>query len=153
VSKPTVHSYFRTRHDLVEEVLERVDRYLRGTVSRVLARNDDTLEALTELAYRFAHDAEHNPDIVKVWLDWSTGVDNEAWSAYVDMLDQMHRSVAASIRRSQKAGRLSAGLDARAAARVFIGGGHTIALTQFAGVSGKQMQAFIHRMVSGALGS
>lgn len=153
VSKPTVHSYFRTRQVLVQDALQQVDRHLQGTVSRVLARRDDTREALIELAYRFAHDAEHNPSIIKVWLDWSTGVDNDAWKAYLALLNQLHRNVAASIRNSQKAGRLSPDLDATAAARVYIGGGHSIALAQFAGVSRKQMQSFIQRLVHGALGS
>lgn len=152
VSKPTVHSYFRTRQDLVNETLAKVDRHLWVMVSRVLARSDDTLAALTELAYRFAHDARHNPDIIKVWLDWSTGVDNDAWSAYLDLLDRLHREVAASIRKSRRAGLLDADLDVEAAARVYIGGGHTIALMQFAGVKDKQMHSFIERMVRGALG-
>ena len=44
-----------------------------------------------------------------------------------------------------------ANLDTRAASRLYVGGGHTIALMQCAGIPAAEMEVFIQQLVRGAL--
>ena len=70
VSVPAVHSYFRTRDDLVAATLGEVDRYLDG-ITETLERPVPPYDALVELGRTFVQEAETDPDMIKVWLDWS----------------------------------------------------------------------------------
>src|SRR5690606_11654369 len=80
VSVPAVHSYFRTRDDLVAAVLDEVEAFLLKLNSETLSNSQfGVREALELLATRFAREALEKPDIVKVWLDWSTGVRADVW--------------------------------------------------------------------------
>ena len=40
------------------------------------------------IATRFAAEASANPDLIRVWLDWSTGVRQDVWPRYLELLDQ-----------------------------------------------------------------
>src|SRR5690606_8975199 len=57
VSVPAVHSYFRTREDLVAAVLDEVEAYLLDIVSSSLGGPKAVPEALEALAVNFSRDA------------------------------------------------------------------------------------------------
>jgi len=59
----------------------------------------------------------------------------------------LHAAAEAVLRDGQHAGTVSAALDVPAAARLLIGGGHTVALMQFAGASADQIETFIVQLI------
>ena len=152
VSIPAVHSYFRTREDLVAAVLGEVERYLIDIVSDSLGGPKEVREALTLLATRFANAARDKPDMVKVWLDWSTGVRADVWPRYIDVLDRLHAIAQKVFARGKREGVLPAELNVKAAARIYIGGGHTVALMQFAGASRRDLETLTGQLVANVMG-
>ena len=152
VSIPAVHSYFRTREDLVAAVLGEVERYLIDIVSDSLGGPKEVREALTLLATRFANAAREKPDMIKVWLDWSTGVRADVWPRYIDVLDRLHAVAQKVFARGKREGILPAELNVKAAARIYIGGGHTVALMQFAGASRRDLETLIGQLVTNVMG-
>lgn len=152
VSIPAVHSYFRTRDDLVAAVLGEVETYLIGVVSDSLGGPKDVREALILLATRFARAAREKPDVIKVWLDWSTGVRANVWPHYMEVLDQLHEIAQKVFARGKKEGVLPASLNVKAAARIYIGGGHTVALMQFSGAGRRDLETLIDQLVTSVMG-
>jgi TetR/AcrR family hemagglutinin/protease transcriptional regulator len=152
VSIPAVHSYFRTRDDLVAAVLAEVEAYLLDVVSDSLGGPKDVREALTLLATRFARAAREKPDMIKVWLDWSTGVRADVWPHYMAVLDRLHAIAQKLFLRGKREGVLPASLNVRAAARIYLGGGHTVALMQFADAGKRDVEALIEQLVTGVMG-
>lgn len=152
VSIPAVHSYFRTRDDLVAAVLAEVETYLLDVVSDSLGGPKDVREALTLLATRFAHAAREKPDMIKVWLDWSTGVRADVWPHYMAVLDRLHAIAQKLFLRGKREGVLPASLNVRAAARIYLGSGHTVALMQFAGAGKRDLETLIEQLVTGVMG-
>ncbi|MDP2125133.1 MAG: TetR/AcrR family transcriptional regulator [Parvibaculum sp.] len=152
VSVPAVHSYFRTREDLVAAVLGEVETYLIEIVSRSLGGPKSVSEALTELAVNFARDAKDKPDMIKVWLDWSTGVRADVWPRYMDVLERLHGIARKVLERGKREGVIPQGLNVKAAARVYLGGGHTVALMQFSDATSREFEAVIDHLVRAAMG-
>ncbi len=152
VSIPAVHSYFRTRDDLVAAVLGEVEAYLVDVVSDSLGGPKDVRAALTLLATRFAAAARDNPDMIKVWLDWSTGVRANVWPLYMDVLDRLHDIAQKVFARGKREGILPGNLNVKAAARIYLGGGHTVALMQFSGASKRDLETLIDQLVTNVMG-
>ena len=150
-SVSTVHSYFRRREDLQQAVLNAVEEYLTGLVGSCLAGHDPVEVTLNRLATRFAAEASTNPDLIRVWLDWSTGVRQDVWPQYLDLLEDLHSKAKAVFARGIEEGVLSPQLNTTAAARLYIGGGHTLALMQFSKVSKHAMNTFTEQFVRSAM--
>lgn len=151
VSVPAVHSYFRTRDDLVAAVLGEVESYLLDIVSSSLGGPKTVAEALKTLAVRFAAAARQHPDMIKVWLDWSTGVRADVWPQYMELLEKLHRIARRVFSRGKREGVLPASLNVKAAARLYLGGGHTLALMQFADTSESEVEALIALIVTSVM--
>lgn len=152
VSIATVHSYFRTRDDLVTAVLGEVETYLIDVVSDSLGGPKDVRAALTLLATRFAGAARDNPDMIKVWLDWSTGIRANVWPHYMEVLDRLHEIAQKVFARGKREGILPGKLNVKAAARIYLGGGHTVALMQFSGASMRDLETLIDQLVTNVMG-
>lgn len=150
-SVSTVHSYFRRREDLQQAVLNAVEEYLTGLVGSCLAGHEPVEVTLNRLATRFAAEASTNPDLIRVWLDWSTGVRQDVWPQYLDLLEDLHAKSKAVFARGIEEGVLSPQLNTTAAARLYIGGGHTLALMQFSKVSKHAMNTFTEQFVRSAM--
>lgn len=153
VSVPAVHSYFRTRDDLVAAVLGEVEVFLIQLSSDALGGDKEVREALELLATRFAREAVENPDMVKVWLDWSTGVRADVWPRYMAVLERLHGIAQKVFARGKREGLLPAKLNAKAAARVYLGAAHMVALMQFSrpGTSARELDTVIEHIVTGAM--
>lgn len=152
ISVSAVHSYFRTREDLVLATLSEVEAYLLDMAAESLGSSLPVYDALILLATRFTHDALERPDMIKVWLDWSTGVRADVWPRYLDVLDQLHEAARKVFMRGKREGLLGEGVNVKAAARIYIGGGHTVALMQFAGATRGDMDKLIDQLVRGVMG-
>lgn len=143
ISVPAIHSYFRTRRDLQSAVLDAVETYLIEIVTHSLSGDVPVKQALETLATVFGNEAHEKSDIIKVWLDWSTGVRTDVWPRYLVLLDKLHSVAIDLFERGKLIGDIHPSLNVNAAARLFIGGGHTLALMQFADVSEDDVKVFI----------
>ena len=152
VSVPTAYAYFRTREQLVSAVVNEVETFLTTLVFDTMSASGDTHQRFAHVAHAFSDAARSAPDLLKVWLDWSTGVESPLWPQYLDLLDRLHKAYARAIRRAQKTGSVDPGIDPKIAGQLFAGGGHTLVLMIFAGATNRQVNQFIDQLVDGALG-
>tara|TARA_R110000824_G_scaffold390760_4_gene587606 strand:+ start:24679 stop:25293 length:615 start_codon:yes stop_codon:yes gene_type:complete len=152
ISVSAVHSYFRTRDDLVTAVLDEVELQLSENVQGLLTQNAPVRDCLENLSGRFTNMASEQPDLIKVWLDWSTGVRADVWPRYATLnsgfVDVAHRL----LERGKREGVIPASLDTMSAARLFIGGGHTVALMHFSGVARKEFDIYLEQLVNMIMG-
>jgi len=151
VSVSAVYSYFRTRADLVDAVLETVAATIVAMVEQAVATPGAPLAVLTELATRTADMAVHEPDTVRVWLDWSTGVRADVWPHFLLLQRRLQALVAAVLVRGRDDVALATDVEIKSAARLFVGGAHTLALMRFEDVDVAELGVFIDQMVGGVL--
>jgi TetR/AcrR family hemagglutinin/protease transcriptional regulator len=150
VSVPTVFVYFPTRDDLVGAALREVAHALDAFAGATLALSDPA-RRLTSLARAFERAADEIPDVMRVWLDWSTAVRTTIWPRYLKVQDRIVANVATAVRdyRSPREARPSA--HDIAVARMFVGSGHTVALSKLAGAPQSDVDRLIEAIVSGTL--
>jgi TetR/AcrR family hemagglutinin/protease transcriptional regulator len=149
VSVSAVYSYFRTRPDLVDAVLQIVAESIIGMVEATAALPGSAEAVLTVLARQTAGMADDQPELVRVWLDWSAGVRADTWPQFVALQSRLHRLVESILARHSGADPADPRLAS--AARLFVGGAHTLALMRFENVGPAQRDIFIAQMVGGAL--
>ena len=78
VSVPTVFAYFPTREALVDAILLEVERQLLGIICAEEDRKDLTAyQKLLNLLSNYAEFIDQDPDLVKVFLDWTTSFQND----------------------------------------------------------------------------
>lgn len=153
VSVSAVYSYFRSRDDLLDVVLETVEADLIAMVGDAVAGEAPPGEALRRLAMRTADTAREEPETVRVWLDWSTGVRADVWPRYLAMQDRLHAIVRGVLIRGLPGAAVEDDPRIRSATRLFVGGAHTLALMQFADTSASELETVIDQMVLAALGA
>ena len=151
VSVSAVYSYFRTRADLLTAVLEAVESTIVTMVEGAIANSAPPAEALALLATRTADMALQEPDVVRVWLDWSTGVRADVWPQFLLLQRRLHGLVESVLVRGEDGVPVPPGLSIKSAARLFVGGAHTLALMRFEDVGETEMRVFIDQMVGGVL--
>ncbi len=151
VSVSAVYSYFRTRADLVAAVLGAVEATITTMVENALATPEPALDALTSLATRTADMAVGEPDMVRVWLDWSTGVRANVWPQFLALQSRLHAVVEQVLLHPGDGKVELAELRIKSAARLFVGGAHTLALMRFENVDARALALFIDQLVSGVL--
>jgi TetR/AcrR family hemagglutinin/protease transcriptional regulator len=148
VSVSAVYSYFRTRADLVTVVLDNVASTIAAMVVDALAAPASPVEALLRLATRTADLAVDRPDVVRVWLDWSSGVRADVWPQFLVLQQQLQLLVAGELTRISPD---APAATIRSAARLFVGGAHTLALMRFENVGAADRAIFIDQMVGGTV--
>jgi TetR/AcrR family hemagglutinin/protease transcriptional regulator len=146
VSVSAVYSYFRTRADLVGAVLDNVAATIVTMVAAETARPGPPVAVLTQLAASTAAMAVEAPDTVRVWLDWSTGVRADVWPQFLVLQQRLHDLVEGVLRQDGPNDPAT-----RSAARLFVGGAHTLALMRFENVGDAELALFIDQMVVGAV--
>jgi len=147
VSVSAVHSYFRAREDLVAAALGEVESRLMAIVSDPKIEAAAAHAALSMMVTGFDRAAREQPDVIKVWLDWSTGFRADVWPRYLRMQEKLHAAARRALTRGKRQGILSGQLNTRAAARLFVGGGHTVALMRFAGASQGEIEILIDHLI------
>lgn len=143
VSVATVFVHFPNREALVRDVLATVDTFMSAMIRDVLDSHDDPRAALLALARAFADSIDSHPDYARVWLDWSTAVSDENWSGWLDFQRRALRRIRQTIREGVRDGMVSADIDIDAAARIFNGVAHIVALMKF----GAARRADVDRMM------
>lgn len=152
VSVSAVYSYFRTRRDLVVATLAAVEEHIARIFGETLIEGLPADAALLGIARAFAAATRTDPATIKVWLDWSTGVGLEVWPAYLEFFGRIQADIETVIVAGKRQGTIPADVDVHAAARTYLGGGHSIALTRFAGAAEEEIEAICRQLVRGALG-
>jgi TetR/AcrR family hemagglutinin/protease transcriptional regulator len=152
VSVPTAFVYFPTRKDLVAAVLGEVERFLETILEASMSLDRRPEARLKALGQAFAHAADGPGELIRVWLDWSTAVRSDVWPAYLEVQERIVARVADAVTeyRTGKSGRPS--LADEAAARMFVGSGHTVALMKLARAPEKEVDKLIGVVVAAALG-
>jgi len=138
VSVSTVHFYFKRRQDLVKSATKQVEGYLLN-IFTVNLEQDSAQGALADLAAAFLKTGFEQPDLIKVWLDWSAGIRENVWRDYQNLLEELHRRVRNVLSRAKREKILPKDFNTMAAARIYIGTGHTLQLMIFDGASKQEI--------------
>lgn len=148
VSVSAVYFYFRTRSDLIAAVLDSVAATITTMVADALAAPAAPAEVLLRLANRTADLAVDQPDVVRVWLDWSSGVRADVWPQFLVLQQQLQMLVCGELIRISPD---ASAATIRSAARLFVGGAHTLALMRFENVDAADHAIFVDQMVGGTI--
>lgn len=150
VSVPTVFVYFPTREDLVAAVLDEVEAFLDRIVAASFALPVPG-DRLMALARAFEHGADAERDVIRVWLDWSTAVRDDWWPGYLTVQARIAAHVAAAVRDHRGGRERKPPASDVAAARIFVGSGHTVALMKLAGAPQGEVDSLIGAVVAATL--
>ena len=146
VSVSTVHFYYKRRKDLVNAAIKQVEDFLIEMFATNLEQ-DSEIDALTDLAAAFVKEGFENPDLIKVWLDWSAGINQSVWREYQNLLKRLHESVRQILARGKRKKILPKDFNTMAATRLYIGSGHTLQLMVFDGASKRDLSIFQKNML------
>jgi TetR/AcrR family hemagglutinin/protease transcriptional regulator len=150
VSVPTVFAYFPTRQILVRAILRDVRRFYLELL-RSVPREGKATDVAYALFWECTRRARTEPHYIRVWLDWSTAIREEIWQRYLKLWNEGVAEFKAVLDRGQRAGEIDRGLDTLMAARIVLGGAHTIGVMLFSGVDDAELEALARHLVSGAL--
>lgn len=148
VSVSAVYFYFRTRSDLIAAVLDSVAATITTMVVDALAAPAAPAEMLLRLANRTTDLAVDQADVVRVWLDWSSGVRADVWPQFLVLQQQLQMLVCGELTRISPD---ASAATIRSAARLFVGGAHTLALMRFENVDAVDHAIFVDQMVGGTI--
>lgn len=151
VAVPTVFAYFPSRELLVRSVLLEVDRFLIEMIESAVAAGGSASETLLRITRAFAEAVETRPDTLKVWLGWSTAVQDEIWPLYEDFQRRVVSAFVAVVRDGQARGELDDDLDVETAAYLVVGSAHMIAQMRFTKRDPERLQRYLETVIHGAL--
>lgn len=152
VSVSTVHYYFHKRQHLVDSATRQVEDFLIDIFTVNLGQ-DSVVAAMTDLAAAFVEEGFGNPDLIKVWLDWSAGINQSVWRDYQDLLEDLHERVRKVLARGKREKMLPKDFNTMAATRLYIGSGHTLQLMIFDGASKRDLVIFQKNMLRAVFNS
>ena len=152
VSVSTVHYYFHKRQHLVDSATRQVEDFLIDIFTVNLGQ-DSVVAAMTDLAADFVEEGFGNPDLIKVWLDWSAGINQSVWRDYQDLLEDLHERVRKVLARGKREKMLPKDFNTMAATRLYIGSGHTLQLMIFDGASKRDLVIFQKNMLRAVFNS
>jgi TetR/AcrR family hemagglutinin/protease transcriptional regulator len=151
VSVATVFNYFPSREILVDHVLSQVDEFLSDMTEKAELSSLPAPEALYKLMMTFANAATTEPDMIRVWLEWSTSIRDDTWSKYLEFQERIIGRLRQIILNGQAAGTVGADVDPEDAARMTVGDAHMVALMQFAQRASLDMDRFLRHMIESVL--
>lgn len=151
VSVATVFNYFPSRENLVDQILTHVNDFLSEMVEIVDEPQLPVPEALYRMMSTFAAAANSDPDMIRVWLEWSTSIRDETWPKYLVFQESCIDRIRQVIIRGQVSGTVSADVDAEDAARMAVGDAHMVALMQFARRASSDLDRFLRHTVESVL--
>lgn len=149
VSTPTVFAYFPTRRALLAAVIAEVDRFYTALGQAHHRSADDAPTILRRHLEAFILSIDSDPDYAVVWLEWAALVRNEdgLWDAFLEFQERMIKTVAATIRRSQREGTLSAKVSAADAARLVTVSSYAMAQLKFMGRSPRMIRRYLDQVL------
>jgi len=147
-SPATVFHYFPTRETLVEAVTGEVERMLSGFTESAAAPGVAPLETLTRIAHGWDRAVDLQTDLARIWLDWSTAVDDVLWTRYLAFYDWATALIVAAIERGQKSGDLRRDLHPEDASRIFLGAAYTVHQAKIRGAPNAEVDRLIDGLIA-----
>ncbi|WP_158595987.1 TetR/AcrR family transcriptional regulator [Oleomonas cavernae] len=146
VATPTVFTYFPTRDDLVASVLAEVHRRTVGMLrerAATAATARGKLEAILAAVVEFA---AAGPDVLKVYLDWTTSSDGAVRTQFLTSLEETLDVFRAIVRAGAGGGEFKPSIDVEDAAHFIFGACHMIAQMNFLGSPRHRIRMFAATM-------
>lgn len=152
-SVATVFFYFPTHMRLLEYVLEDVAAFLLNDIVRKVAdAAANAHSAIERILLAFAESIDVDPDMARVWLDWSTAIRSDVWVRYLAFHQQACGLIRDLLLVGQREGSLRRSIDASDAARVIVGLAHMIAQMKFSGSSTAEVHRAVHVLLLNYIG-
>ena len=151
VAVPTVFSYFETGDALKLAVVHEVAERLFQMVDDVSGTEAPSELRLKNVLRAFAKMVEEQPDVIKIWLDWSTIIAPPTWSPYESFQDGILNRFRSFIEDGIADGTLRPDLNSIIGAHTVMGAGHMIAQMKFRHRDDKLVDEFIDNIVHNAL--
>jgi len=147
-SPATVFHYFPTREALRGAVVDEVEGMLRGFTESAAAAGVPPLETLKRIAHAFDRAVDAQMDLVRIWLDWSTAVDDTLWTRYLEFHDWATALISTAIDRGQKSGDLRRGLHPQDASRIFLGAAYEVSQMKLRGTPAAEVDRLIDALIA-----
>ena len=147
VSNATAYVYFPDQEDLVDAILDHVQDTLLGLTEAILSIRGSADDLLVAKAESFVALVDLEPDVVKIWLDWSSAFRDRVWARYLKFFDLIAANLAKGIERGQAEGGFSRDIPPEDGARLWIGAAHMVAQMKLGGASDEKIQQFTDTLV------
>merc|ERR1711879_351496 len=112
VSVATAFNYFKTREDLVAEVLKEVATTLTNQLHNTLNDHDDAQTGIRVSCHQLLELAEAKPSYIKVWLEWTASVREETLTSHMELDKALTELLAEHIRTGIEQGKISTEVNA-----------------------------------------
>ena len=150
VAVSTVFLYFPTREALVDAVITEIDRYLVDLVANIAMTQQPAVDKLMAILHEFSVTVDTAPHYIKIWLNWSTDVDDANWARYVDFQDRIIRAFSDIIALGIKDGEIAKDVNPVLGGHLVMSGGHMLAQMKFCGRSQAEVDEFARVLTRGA---
>lgn len=153
VSLPAVFHYFPTREDLVTAVLDEVEGfYVEMVVKAAAPRGARARALLLDLGRVYARSVDTSPDHARIWLDWSTAVNEHMWLRSLQVSRRVERVIAAVIRRGQRDGDVASDVVPSDAAKLFVASAYAVVQMKIAREKPATVERFLTSAVRAVVG-
>ena len=151
VAVSTVFLYFPNRESLVDAVITEIDRYLVQLVANIANTQQPAVDKLRAILHEFSVTVDSAPHYIKIWLNWSTDVDDVTWTRYVDFQDRIIGAFSDIIACGIKAGEIVTDVNPSLGGHLVMSGGHMLAQMKFRGRSQAEVDEFAQVLLRGAV--
>ncbi len=151
VAVSTVFLYFPNRESLVDAVITEIDRYLVQLVANIANTQQPAVDKLRAILHEFSVTVDSAPHYIKIWLNWSTDVDDVTWTRYVDFQDRIIGAFSDIIACGIKAGEIVTDVNPLLGGHLVMSGGHMLAQMKFRGRSQAEVDEFAQVLLRGAV--
>lgn len=111
VSVATAFNYFKTRDDLVVDVLNAVANMLTEQMRTSLAEHDDAQQGIRACCHQLLALTEEAPAYIQVWLEWTASVREETLASHMELDKQLTQLLAERIQVAIDQGSVSADIN------------------------------------------
>lgn len=121
VAVSTVFLYFPTRDELVDAVLNEVERFYSELGAEAHASDAPVREVLRRHGRAFIESLDSHPHHARILLDWSTAFREDVWARYRAFNEARVARMAETLRRGLSDGSVPRSVDVDSAARLLVG--------------------------------
>ena len=112
VAVATVFHYFKTKDVLIVEIVREVEAQLIKELNDIHLQSSKTCyEKMTEHVSFLLGLVENKPELLKVYLEWSTAIRSEVWIEYLNFQQKILTLISGSIKTGKQSGELMAHVD------------------------------------------
>jgi TetR/AcrR family hemagglutinin/protease transcriptional regulator len=150
VAVATVFSYFPNRQALVDAILNEVRVYFVKLLKEV-PRDQPARSTLFSMLWNSMQTAEHDPQYLRVWIEWGATMRAETWPQYLQAQKQAAAILEKVLVEGQKRGDIDPRLDAGVAARILADGSRWVASMIFSDIHEDAIKMVVWNWVDSAL--